>query len=154
MNSGECMLIYNYKGKKSLISNDDGNNNRNLLALYKYNKTLFKLTSNYQKLLDDVYYSYTTLCDLNNLLVKDEYGKAISLLQSFITNHEPVKNSEDINCVNIYRSITKWLRELENERISNDIVKNSVVKIMQIYEKEGIYKISGCNLKSNYYDFC
>ena len=148
------MLIYNYKGEKSLISNDDGNNNRNLLALHKYNKTLFNLTSNYQKLLDDVYYSYTTLCDLNNLLVKDEYDKAISLLQSFVTNHEPIKNSEDINCVNIYRSITKWLRELENERISNDIVKNSVVKIMRIYEKEGIYKISGCNLKSNYYDFC
>lgn len=148
------MLIYNYKGKKSLISNDDGNNNRNLLALHKYNKTLFKSTSNSQKLLDDVYYSYTTLCNFNNLLVKDEYAKAISLLQSFIINHEHVKNSEDINCVNIYRSLTKWLRELENERISNDIVKNSVVKIMQIYEKEGIYKISGCNLKSNYYDFC
>lgn len=147
--------MYCYKGKKCVTSTEYYNSNKNVISLFRYNPTLFRFhpeCKKHEKWLIDVYYSYTTLCEFNNLLVRDEYDKAISLLKDFILNHEYIKNSIDNDCVNNYRYMKKWLNELENNLIRKSNIKKSVSVIMKDYAKQEIFKVSGCNLKSNYYD--
>lgn len=105
-----------------------------------------------------IYCSYSILCSFNNLLtscydVEKDYLNSNSFIEEYLLNNEDVKESKDSHCRSIYENIKIWNNRLKNNYTSLDDIKWQVAKTMKFYEKKGIFKISGINLKRNNYDF-
>lgn len=155
------MLVYSYKGEKSLTSPSYQYSSKNYNALWNYNSHFFDI-NNYRVseiLAKHVYCSYFNLCQFNNTLVDtyeitEDFENKVSFVKDYLQENRDIKESVDIQCIKIYNKLEQWHnRLLENPNCLDD-VKWGVVRLMKFYEKQGIYRVASINLKRNYYDFC
>lgn len=157
------MLIYSYKGKYCPNSTNYWYSLKNQLAMFNYNRDICNNTIDCSSLYIDTYIrhvfcSYSILCKFNNLLtncydVEKEYLNKNNFIEEYLLNNEDVKESLDRHCRSIYNNIRVWNNRLKNNYASLDDIKWQVANSVKFYEKKGIFKVSGINLKKNYYDF-
>ncbi len=154
------MLIYGYKGKKSLTSEDFWNNDATRIALFRYiNLPNFSLSYDDGNMwARHVYRTYTTLCKFNSSLVNtyevtDTYISNIEFVRNYLEQNTDIENSVDSKCRSIYDHLRIWYKRLVNNPNSLDDIKWEVAKTMKYYEKQEIFRVASINLKRNYYDF-
>lgn len=151
------MLIYGYRGKKCLVSQDSFNET-NLWALYRYNNGHLNYNDTNSTMVRHVYCSYSTLCKFNNLLtntyeVDENYIQNIDFVKDYLDDNQDIENSPDNKCRSIYNHLRVWYNRLSNNPDCLDEIKWQVAKTMKHYEKQEIYRVASINLKRNYYDF-
>ena len=149
------MLIYGYKGDKCLKSdNCDDYTVKNLKSLYNYNPDL-RATD---EIIRHVFRSFNTLNRFNNSLVStyvvnNNYIKSIEFVKKYLEENQDIENSIDSKCRNIYDHLRVWYKRLVNNPNSLDDIKWEVARIMNYYEKQGIFRKASINLKRNWQDF-
>ena len=103
------MLVYGYKGKKCLKSdNCNDYTTKNLIALRNYNENLYNNINSYggDNVLRHVYHTYNTLCKFNNSLVStyeinSDYINNIEFVKDYLENNLDIENSFDSKCTTI-----------------------------------------------------
>lgn len=158
------MLIYAYKGKKSLNNEfyfeNDYTQSHSFWKLYNYFGDLkWQFGVFREDIIRQIYRTYTTLCRFNNVLVDtyeitESLESKISFVKKYLQENQDITNSYDEQCKKIYNKLKKWYnRILENPNCLDEI-KWEVAHLMKFYERQEIYRVASVNLKRNYYDFC
>lgn len=148
------MIIYTCRTKKIPTTPDFIHNDTNALKMFRYNKDLMKSCGSMEvqdKVTKDVYYTYTTLVNFNNMLDSD-VDNAFMLVNNYLVEHEEVKDSLDRKCQSYYDKLKIWYNRY-NINPTDDVLKTicEEVKVVMSYLKRlEIIKESSCNLKRNY----
>lgn len=147
------MIVYSAKTKKIPISKDIQYSSSNFFKMMEYDKNLFfdDNTDKY-KMTSDVYYTYHSLVNFNNLLDVN-VENAFSELNDFIISHDEIKTSQDFRCRNLFDEMTYWNNKYKTNP-SKESVNQIIDKIQELLKrlaKQGLVKESSCNLKRNYY---
>lgn len=105
-----------------------------------------------ERVASDVYYTYHTLVNFNNLL-DVSISSAFKELNDYINNHSEIKESRDYICRNLYDEMEYWNNKYKLDSSSESIkqICDKVQKLLEQLEKQKIVKKSSCNLKKNYY---
>lgn len=149
------MIIYSARTKKLPLSSDFIQNNSNALKLFNYDSSLMSNLGNIiiqERVASDVYYTYHTLVNFNNLL-DVSISSAFKELNDYINNHSEIKESRDYICRNLYDEMEYWNNKYKLDSSSESIkqICDKVQKLLEQLEKQKIVKKSSCNLKKNYY---
>ena len=155
------MLIYGYKGDKCLKSdNCDDYSIKNIMAVKNYNEYLYNNINSYgfRDVLRHLYHTYNTLGKFNNSLVNayevnNNYINSIEFVKKYLEENQDIENSIDSKCRNIYDHLRVWDKRLCTNPNSLEDIKWQVVKTMNFYEKQEIFRVASINLKQNYQDF-
>lgn len=149
------MIIYSVRTKKLPLSSDFIQNNSNALKLFNYDSSLMSNLGNIiiqERVASDVYYTYHTLVNFNNLL-DVSISSAFKELNDYINNHSVIKESRDYRCRNLYDEMSYWNKKYKldsSDKSVNEII-SKIQNLLRGLEKQGIVKKSSCNLKRNYY---
>ncbi len=149
------MIIYSIRTKKLPLSDDFIHNNSNVIKMFNYDYNLMSSLGNIilqERVNKDVYYTYYTLVQFNNLLDVNVIS-AFNELNEYLENHNEIKESRDYRCRNLYDEMFYWNNKYKldsSDESVNDIIKK-VQKLLSDLDKQGIIKKSSCNLKKNYY---
>ena len=76
----------------------------------------------------------------------------LDFLTDFLDKHSDLEDSIDTKCREVYTKLKIWYKRLIDNPDNLDSVKWEVVKLMKYFERNGIFRVSSCNLKSNYHD--
>lgn len=149
------MIIYSARTKKLPLSSDFIQNNSNAFKLFNYDSSLMSNLGNIiiqERVASDVYYTYHTLVNFNNLL-DVSISSAFKELNDYINNHSEIKESRDYRCRNLYDEMEYWNNKYKLDLSSESIkqICDKVQKLLEQLEKQKIVKKSSCNLKKNYY---
>lgn len=149
------MIIYSARTKKLPLSSDFIQNNSNALKMFNYDSSLMSNLGNIiiqERVASDVYYTYHTLVNFNNLL-DVSISSAFKELNDYINNHSEIKESRDYRCRNLYDEMEYWNNKYKLDSSSESIkqICDKVQKLLEQLEKQKIVKKSSCNLKKNYY---
>lgn len=149
------MIIYSARTKKLPLSSDFIQNNSNAFKLFNYDSSLMSNLGNIiiqERVASDVYYTYHTLVNFNNLL-DVSISSAFKELNDYINNHNEIKESRDYRCRNLYDEMEYWNNKYKLDSSSESIkqICDKVQKLLEQLEKQKIVKKSSCNLKKNYY---
>lgn len=149
------MIIYSARTKKLPLSSDFIQNNSNAFKLFNYDSSLMSNLGNIiiqERVASDVYYTYHTLVNFNNLL-DVSISSAFKELNDYINNHSEIKESRDYRCRNLYDEMEYWNNKYKLDSSSESIkqICDKVQKLLEQLEKQKIVKKSSCNLKKNYY---
>lgn len=149
------MIIYSARTKKLPLSSDFIQNNSNAFKLFNYDSSLMSNLGNIiiqERVASDVYYTYHTLVNFNNLL-DVSISSAFKELNDYINNHSEIKESRDYRCRNLYDEMEYWNNKYKLDSSSESIkqICDKVQKLLEQLEKQKIVKKSSCNFKKNYY---
>lgn len=156
------MLVYSYKGEKSLNTELYCYDSLNFTKIWNYlgKPKRFCLNNEEGSLMSrHIYRSYNTLGRFNNLLtttykVNNDLEDKLFFIKEYLQNNQDIKESFDNECRKIYEKLEKWHNRLLNNSNSLNDIKWEVARLMKHYEKKEIYRVASVNLKRNYYDFC
>lgn len=149
------MIIYSAWTKKLPLSSDFIQNNSNAFKLFNYDSSLMSNLGNIiiqERVASDVYYTFHTLVNFNNLL-DVSISSAFKELNDYINNHSEIKESRDYRCRNLYDEMEYWNNKYKLDSSSESIkqICDKVQKLLEQLAKQKIVKKSSCNLKKNYY---
>lgn len=149
------MIIYSAWTKKLPLSSDFIQNNSNAFKLFNYDSSLMSNLGNIiiqERVASDVYYTFHTLVNFNNLL-DVSISSAFKELNDYINNHSEIKESRDYRCINLYDEMEYWNNKYKLDSSSESIkqICDKVQKLLEQLAKQKIVKKSSCNLKKNYY---
>lgn len=149
------MIIYSARTKKLPLSSDFIQNNSNAFKLFNYDSSLMSNLGNIiiqERVASDVYYTFHTLVNFNNLL-DVSISSAFKELNDYINNHSEIKESRDYRCRNLYDEMEYWNNKYKLDSSSESIkqICDKVQKLLEQLAKQKIVKKSSCNLKKNYY---
>ena len=149
------MIIYSAWTKKLPLSSDFIQNNSNAFKLFNYDSSLMSNLGNIiiqERVASDVYYTFHTLVNFNNLL-DVSISSAFKELNDYINNHSEIKESRDYRCRNLYDEMEYWNNKYKLDSSSESIkqICDKVQKLLEQLAKQKIVKKSSCNFKKNYY---
>lgn len=152
------LIIYSAKTNKVPLNNELWNGVVNFKKIKNYNINLLEINENYTTIkdwsvIDDIHNTYNILVEFNNKLEKGNSLQTFIYLKENLDKHQEIKNSIDYKCRSYYDKMTFWY----NLYMSNQTEKiylricDEVQDTLKYLAKQGIVKISGCNLKKNFY---
>jgi len=157
------MLLYGYgnKGKKYFYTLEEFFAMNKDTPLYRLYKNLIDKMDTFDgryKLYGCMAATYPTLCKFNNTLIdvytiKNTSTLNLDFLTDFLDKHSDLEDSIDTKCREVYTKLNIWYKRLIDNPDNLDSVKWEVVKLMKYFERNGIFRVSSCNLKSNYHDY-
>lgn len=150
------MIIYSAKTDKVPWSDKEWSFTNNFYRTLNYNSDLFEPDGRgYFKIMNQIYYTYNMLTSFNTDIDLSDVKTAIRKLKKELDKHPEIKESKDYKCRNYYNKMCDWCDlyvQYPTENVSKRI-SNEVQKTLEYLCKQGIVKISGCNLKKNFYRF-
>jgi len=152
---GETILvIYSAKTDKVPWSDKEWSFTNNYYRALNYNSDLFDGSGyGYFKIMNEIYYTYNMLTTFNTDIDLRDMKLAIKKLRENLDKHPEIKNCKDYKCRNYYDKMCGWCNlymQYPTEQVSKRIC-DEVQTTLEHLCKQGIVKISGCNLKKNFY---
>ena len=130
------MIIYSAWTKKLPLSSDFIQNNSNAFKLFNYDSSLMSNLGNIiiqERVASDVYYTFHTLVNFNNLL-DVSISSAFKELNDYINNHSEIKESRDYRCRNLYDEMEYWNNKYKLDS-SSESIKQICDKVQKLLEQ-------------------